>query len=46
MYNTPTCNVEKIKAYFQNEHTKTLSGLHRFREYNSKELHYKPYSSS
>jgi hypothetical protein len=41
MYDTATCNVEKIKTDFQNELTKTLSTLHRFRGYNSNRITYK-----
>jgi hypothetical protein len=38
MYDTATCDVEKIKIDFQNELTKTLSTLHRFRGYNSNRI--------
>jgi len=38
MYDTATCNVEKIKTDFQNELAKPLSTLHRLRGYNSNRI--------
>lgn len=41
MYDTATYKVEKIKIDFENELTKTLSTLHRFKGYKSDRIIYK-----